>query len=880
MNPRVLSLRSQAIFLREVWARQQIADGWVYTPYIKHGQTPRKFTPKSWKYPEQLDEIEAWLKTRDIDDVYFSPTIYRKASAQREAAYPSRVLFADFDSVDPRNFTEALQPHILWETSPASWQGIYFLEQSLPVSEFDAWNKKLTYFFAADKGCWPINHVIRIPGRKNYKPEHGEEGVEGLLHWVRNRRANLQDEAWEAIPEPGSTEAITVDVLLPTEGVDRAGVIAGLKPATKALLRREWDDRSSGCHALAKELFKAGLPADHVAAVLGGCDVFLDKYGGRADVQKELKREVERALVMLQRDGWRYDEAAATVSEPDDVLDKALGLTEAANGERLIKNHGSNLHYIPPWRAWLVWNGNFWERDHTLRVRELAKREARELIVQASHIVDKAEMNRHIRWATHSLSSRGVNGTLSSAMSLPGVIIMPNELDVDRWLFNVLNGTINLRTIGSAGPGSGVFPREGMPITGTADALAARTGGMLGRGAPVMPGGGTGNSNRTRGLQQGQQKGEGRIGLGRDIPAGFRPAAREDLITVRSEVFYDASAKCPTWDKCVQTWFPDQEVREYVQRAVGYSLTGSLEEKCFFVLQGESNAGKSVFMSVMAKIFGQYASTLKSETLEQQRFAQRNTDDLADLQGKRWVSWSELTPGMKLNTRLVKEVTGIVDAELKVMRKHETTFTYKPHFHIWVDTNDLPAIDHRDDAAFNRFKLVRFGKALPERKRDPRLILKLERELSGIFNWCLEGLRLWRDGMSPNANNDLLDSSVELGARGVGVGPGGRGNEDVDERRGLQEPQAVTEAVQEQRQTEDVFGAFLETHYVRTSTQHWVATNEIRQEYADWAGMTNLSGRAFGGMLSAKGLGSTVVRDGSKTLRAVRGLRPKRDDER
>jgi putative DNA primase/helicase len=229
---------------------------------------------------------------------------------------------------------------------------------------------------------------------------------------------------------------------------------------------------------------------------------------------------------------------------------------------------------------------------------------------------------------------------------------------------------------------------------------------------------------------------------------------REDLITKVARVHYDPEAQCPMWlaflDRVLNR---DGDLIQYVQKAVGYSLTGSTDEECVFILYGVGANGKSTFVETIAAMLGDYAMQTPTETLMMRR-SDAPTNDLARLQGARFVSAAETEEDRRLAESKVKAMTGGDTVTARFLFKE--FFDFRPEFKIYLSCNHRPLVRGTDDAIWRRLRLIPFLVQIPPLERDPSLKGprgKLQTELSGILNWALEGCKLWqKDGLiSPHA---------------------------------------------------------------------------------------------------------------------------------
>lgn len=223
---------------------------------------------------------------------------------------------------------------------------------------------------------------------------------------------------------------------------------------------------------------------------------------------------------------------------------------------------------------------------------------------------------------------------------------------------------------------------------------------------------------------------------------------REDLITKCAGTRYDAGAKCPRWDRHLAEVFAgDADLIAFFRRAVGYSLTGDTREQVLFLLHGPGANGKSVTLSTLAKLLGDYAGSTPFETFDSDTGEARH--DLAKLRGARLVTVIETNEDRRLNEARVKSLTGgdTVTAEAKYC----DPFDYRPTYKVWLALNHLPTVRGTDRAIWRRILLLPFTQSF-EGREDRTLDKTLEAELPGILNWAIQGAREWRaEGLNPPA---------------------------------------------------------------------------------------------------------------------------------
>lgn len=189
----------------------------------------------------------------------------------------------------------------------------------------------------------------------------------------------------------------------------------------------------------------------------------------------------------------------------------------------------------------------------------------------------------------------------------------------------------------------------------------------------------------------------------------------------------------------------DKAVIRYIQKALGYSLTGSTREQVMFILFGKGRNGKSIFVETIAEILGDYSNNMQAKSLMVKKNDNVNTD-IARLSKARFVTSSEPNEGFRFDEGLIKQITGGDKVTARFLYAEE--FEYTPKFKIWVSTNHKPIIRGTDDGIWRRLVLIPFDVQIPEKKIDKDLKYKLLREAPAILNWMAEGAYMWmREGL-------------------------------------------------------------------------------------------------------------------------------------
>jgi putative DNA primase/helicase len=217
------------------------------------------------------------------------------------------------------------------------------------------------------------------------------------------------------------------------------------------------------------------------------------------------------------------------------------------------------------------------------------------------------------------------------------------------------------------------------------------------------------------------------------------------LITKIAKVEHQVGATAPTWAAFLARVLPDAEVRSFVQRAVGYSLTGDVSEQVLLLVTGVGSNGKSTFLATIGRLLGDYAAVAPRDLLLATSHEQHPTS-MTTLFGARFAAAIETEAGGRLAEAQIKQLTG--GDMLTARRMRENFWTFRPTHKLWLGCNHLPRIQGQDHAIWRRIRVIPFNVVISDAERDPRLLGALARELPGILNWALAGHSAWRsDGL-------------------------------------------------------------------------------------------------------------------------------------
>lgn len=245
------------------------------------------------------------------------------------------------------------------------------------------------------------------------------------------------------------------------------------------------------------------------------------------------------------------------------------------------------------------------------------------------------------------------------------------------------------------------------------------------------------------------------------------------LLSKICNVEYQPGATCKEWEKfLLEIMQGDKEKIKYLQKIAGLSLTGNTEQETCFILYGSTTRnGKSTFCETLIHLLGDYALTMKPETLavKQNLDSRQASGDVARLAGCRLCNASEPPKRMLFDTALLKSLLG--RDSITARHLHQREFSFIPKFKLVINTNYLPTIT--DDTVFSsgRINVISFDRHFEPQEQDKCLKDKLRNksELSGILNWCIKGLQLYRqEGLEPpkavqNATETYRTDSDKIG---------------------------------------------------------------------------------------------------------------------
>lgn len=280
----------------------------------------------------------------------------------------------------------------------------------------------------------------------------------------------------------------------------------------------------------------------------------------------------------------------------------------------------------------------------------------------------------------------------------------------------------------------------------------------------------------------------------------------------------------------------DKDKIRYLQKISGLGITcSSKEEECYIYYGEKTRNGKSTLLETIGYLLGDYAMNISPETLAQKKKDGRTASgDLARLNQCRFLRMSEPPKRMIFDVALLKTLLGRDTITARHLFKSE--FEFVPVFTLYINTNYLPTVN--DDTVFSsgRIKVITFDRHFNESEQDKGLKerLKTDENLSGILNWCLEGLKLYKtEGLTP--------------------------------------PPSVMEATTKYRENSDKLSLFVNDILIKDN-EGIISANDLYKTYAQWCKDNNYgeeSKRSFNEELRAHNMMSETGTIKGKTIRNV-----------
>ncbi|MBF0583972.1 MAG: hypothetical protein HQL80_07025 [Magnetococcales bacterium] len=448
---------------------------------------------------------------------------------------------------------------------------------------------------------------------------------------------------------------------------------------------------------------------------------------------------VNHGIAEVQKQLANSKEVETTSHESDIGNESQFGLSA-----RLVRKFGDIIRYCQPFKKWFIFDGKKWQEDQSETMMKLAKSTVRSIYQESAKSEDPFRRQSLAKFAL--ASEKLAHMTAMVTLSRSDVPILPVQFDSNQWLFNVSNGTIDLKT------------------------------GKL------------------------------------------TPHNRTDFIRKMSNISYNQKAIATTWERFLRDIFSgDEALIRFIQKAAGYSMTGSTDEQCLFFLFGKGKNGKSTFTETLQSIFNDYAMRLSTEALMSTRHGEKeSSNDIARLAGMRMVVTSEIPDDQRLNESKVKDLTGGDTITARFL--YGEFFDFKPSHKLWIFGNHKPVIKGTDLGIWRRIRLIPFNVTFTDETADPKLKGSLIDELPGILKWMVDGCLLWQQ-------------------EGLGI------------------PAAIADATEEYRSEMDLIAPFISDRCA-VGKELYVKSGDLFRAYQAWCretGAREVSQTRFGTYLTDQG---------------------------
>jgi len=270
------------------------------------------------------------------------------------------------------------------------------------------------------------------------------------------------------------------------------------------------------------------------------------------------------------------------------------------------------------------------------------------------------------------------------------------------------------------------------------------------------------------------------------------------MMTKLAPTEYNLEASSEVWDNFIKdVTGGDEELIKFIQKSVGYSLTGNTSENVLFFVYGPTATGKSTFLEAVKSVLGDYAKTADFESFLKRNGNSGPRDDVAILEGARMVVSVEVDEGKRLAEGLIKQLTGGDTIACRPLYK--STIQFVPAMKLWMAANHKPKVSAEDGAMWGRIRMLPFDRTIPLDKREPALKARLKdtKETGpAILAWAVKGCLMWQ-------------------------------------QEGLKAPKRVNEATDSYRQSQDIIGDFIEA-YIEACEGETLPRSKVYEAYKEW----------------------------------------------
>ena len=282
----------------------------------------------------------------------------------------------------------------------------------------------------------------------------------------------------------------------------------------------------------------------------------------------------------------------------------------------------------------------------------------------------------------------------------------------------------------------------------------------------------------------------------------FKAHDANDLITKITNVIYDITKKPILFSKFISEVFENNNDKiDYLQQLLGYSLTtNTTYEECYILLGTSTRNGKSTLVETISYMLGNnngYAMNIMPETLaiKFNKDSRTASGDIARLKDCRLLTTSEPPKNMLIDNAFLKNITG--RDRITARHLHQDEIEFVPKFKLFINTNHLPYITDMTLFDSGRINVITFNRHFNENEQDRTLKDKLreDEEISGIFNWCLEGLKKIKS-------------------------------------EGIQKPQCIKDDTAQYKKQSDIIGEYVEERLIKNN--HSTKLKDVYEDYKIW----------------------------------------------
>ena len=383
---------------------------------------------------------------------------------------------------------------------------------------------------------------------------------------------------------------------------------------------------------------------------------------------------------------------STSIYEYDDAANQSLigfNFSDVGNAERLMAIYGKNIRYSPIRNKWFVWSGKHWEVDNNGKIENLSRKVIRKLQAEGEAISLK-NLEQEDEKRKTKLKAQIANFVLRSEGDGRLKAMINQAKTFNSFIIKETDKDVYLLNV----------------------------------------------KNGTLDLHTGLMK----------------KHERKDYLTKLIDIEYNPKTQSPNWIEFINKIFmEDKELINYIQKSIGYSLTGDSRLQCFYILHGKGSNGKGTFMQAIERLMGPYYSTLMPESLMERTGNNEGArEDLAKLESTRFVCVNECDENKYFDENLLKRMASGANEKFTVRRMYEKYFDLSPEFKMWMTTNGLPRIKGTDKGIWRRIRKIPFEYDfdLDKNKNENFFDEKILPEINGILNWALEGCLRWQqEGM-------------------------------------------------------------------------------------------------------------------------------------